>query len=352
MSTDLLTYLNYMSTWVDGSDAEIEKLINEQKTFISLDNFDAGPAIDSVFNDLVDKAHDVRDRTIAADATQMAADAAALASIWSFGLGMGAFLALEISVVAQKAYISSHSKDLNTALTNADTNISQKVNPTVASYVSQYKANNLLISSKAPAGLDTKHCRANLMQFMASMQKKSGKLDVATFRQYAHSARTLFNSPQIQKVYDAMDDLNFSGKSKEDAKKYLDTLKGLDAPTWLSFGLSGGLFISMNVVRKKMNIADKLIKELEKELGMDLEMTAFEAMDAVGKFAFAVGVVVAVVDVVLQIIDIIDVVKQCEKMCEALEGDIKKSYKTYFTSIKDSATHYREAMEKSSDNKA
>lgn len=94
MSTPLMTYLNYIITWDGEFDANITSLIKEQKTFISLGAFDAEAAVNSEFDDLIGEAITVRDLTIAQDALQMSADAAAVASIWTFGLGMAAFFAL------------------------------------------------------------------------------------------------------------------------------------------------------------------------------------------------------------------------------------------------------------------
>lgn len=93
-----------MSTWDSQSDTNIDRLIDEQKLFASLGNFSSDSAIDSEFDTLTKLAMEVRDLTIAADAIQIAADAAAVASIWSFGLGMAAFAALE----AAKAIDEDH----------------------------------------------------------------------------------------------------------------------------------------------------------------------------------------------------------------------------------------------------
>jgi hypothetical protein len=95
MSTDLITYLNYMSTWDTESDNNISKLIDEHNLFVNLGNFDSDAAVDKEFGIITDLATTLRNETISANAIQIAADAAAVASIWSFGLGMAAFAALE-----------------------------------------------------------------------------------------------------------------------------------------------------------------------------------------------------------------------------------------------------------------
>jgi hypothetical protein len=346
-STDLITYLNYMSTWDTESDANIDQIISEQTLFINLNTFDSDTAVDSEFTSLVDLACEVRDLTIAADAIQMAADAAAVASLWSFGLGMAAFVALEASAQIDRAVISSKSKTLNEKLTTADADISAKISPNVAAYVSKYKENNNLIIAKAPKGLDTMTCRANLMQFMAEMQRKSGKLDAATFRQYAESARIVYNSDEINKVYDALDELNFSAKTDADVQKFMNVLAGLKFPPLAKLGLSLVTGVSMGILANRMKIANNTIRTQAEEAGIPVEevnTSAFEAMDAVGKFAAGVVVVMSVVDVVLNILDIVDVVQQCNKMCDQLSGTIKSSYKSYFNGIKTAAQQYRAAI--------
>lgn len=346
-STDLITYLNYMSTWDTESDDNIDKIIAEQNLFINLDSFESDSAVDSEFNTLVDLACEVRDLTIAADAIQMAADAAAVASLWSFGLGMAAFVALEASAQIDRAIISSKSKDLNEKLTTADADISSKISQNVADYVSKYKENNNLIIAKAPKGLDTMTCRANLMQFMAEIQRKSGKLDAVTFRQYAESARIVYNSDEINKVYDALDELNFSAKSDADVQKFMNVLAGLKFPPTAKVALSLVTGVSMGILANRMKIANQTIKTQAEEAGIPVEevsTSAFEAMDAVGKFAAGVVVVMSIVDVVLDILDIVDVVQQCNKMCDELSGTIKTSYKSYFNGIKVAAQQYRAAI--------
>jgi hypothetical protein len=235
-STDLITYLNYMSTWDTESDANIDSVIKEQTLFVQVGDFNSDPAVESEFNELKDLAMEVRNLTIAEDATKIAADAAAIASIWSFGLGMAAFAVLEATAIIEGKVISDKSKKLNEKLTTVDIDISKKINPNVDAYVAQYKLNNNLIASKAPAGLDIKTCRGDLMQFMAQVHIRAGKLDAATFRKYAESARIVYNSDEINKVYDALDELNLSGKTDVDVQKFMNTLVGWKAPVAATVG--------------------------------------------------------------------------------------------------------------------
>lgn len=346
-STDLITYLNYISTWATESDDNIDHLISEHNLFVNLVDFESDSIVDAEFKTLHDLACEVRDRTIATDATQMAADAAAVASIWSFGLGMAAFAALEATEQIEKAVISSKSKELNDKLTTVDVDISSQINPSVADYVRKYKENNNLIVGKAPKGLDIRTCRASLMQFMGEIQRKSGKLDAAIFKTYAESARIVYNSDEINKVYDALDELNLSAKSDADVKKFMNVLAGLRLPPNAQFGLTLVRGLSIMCMFYNLKIANATIKAQAEEAGIPVEevkTSAFEAMDAVGKFVAGVVIVMSVVDVVLNILDIVDVVDQCKKMCDQLNGPIKTSYKSYFNSIKSASQQYRAAI--------
>lgn len=346
-STDLITYLNYISTWETESSGNIDTLISEQNLFANLGNFESDSAVNGEFSTLHDLACEVRDLTIAADATQMAADVAAVASIWSFGFGMAAYVALEVTEQIEKAVISSKSNKLNNKLETADDDISSQISPDVHNYITAYKKNNNLIISKAPKGLDTQTCRANLMQFMAQVQRKSGKLDAVTFRQYAESARIVYQSDEINSVYDALDELNLSAKSDADIKKFMGVIKGFEPPAGAEFAKTMITSVSFGILAYKLKIANKKIKSMAEEEGIppeEVNTSAFAEMDAVGKFAAGVTVIMSVVDVVLNIIDIVDVVKQCNTMCDKLDGDIKQSYLSYFNGIKDASVKYREAV--------
>ncbi|KAH6632104.1 hypothetical protein F5144DRAFT_649563 [Chaetomium tenue] len=322
MSTDLMAYLNYMSTWDSESDDNINKVISEQQLFASVGSFSSDDAINAEFDTLTGLA------------------------TTTFGLGMTAFAALEAAEAIERKVISDKSKELNEKLKTIDTDISARINKDVNLYVTQYKANNNLIASKAPKGLDTRRFRAILMQFMAQVHKAKGTIDIATFKQYAESARTLYNSAKINDVYDALDKLNLSDKSDDDVKQFIGFLKGLD---FNSTALTIIRNVSIAIMAYKLNIANKKIANLAKEAGLEVpevEESAFGMMDAVGKFVAVVAVVMSVVDTVLDILDIVDVVEQTKKMCDELDGSIKDSYKAYFDGITKASQQYNAAMDK------
>ncbi len=346
-STDLMAYLNYMATWDSESDANIDSIIKEQNLFLNVGDYDSDTAVNNEFNTLNDLACEVRNLTIAADATQIAADAAAVASIWSFGMGMAAYAALEATEIIERKVISSKSKKLNDKLTDADADISASISSNVKDYVAKYKENNNLIVSKAPVGLDTKTCRSYLMQFTADVQRRTGKLDAATFKKWAESARLLFNSDEINKVYDALDKLNMSAKTDADVKQFMDVLAGFTPPQGVAIAKDLLMGVSILIMFRKLQIANKSIKLAAEEAGIPLEevnTSAFEKMDAVGKFVTVVAVIMSVTDIVFNILDIVDVVKQCNKMCDQLQGPIKQSYLDYFNGIKEASKQYNAAI--------
>lgn len=342
-STDLITYLNYISTWETESDENIDVLISEQNLFLNLGDFDSDSAVNKEFTTLDKLALEVEELTISADATQIAADAAAVASIWSFGAGMAAFAILEATEVAEQKTISKKSKSLSDKLTTLDEDISSQINDNVKSYIADYKQNNNLIASKAPQGLDTRTCRGLLLQFMAEVQKKT-TLNNSNFRKYAESARILYNSPEIQDVYDALDTLNLSNRKDVDVQKFMGMLSGLKYPKAALSLVRGSCIMIMS---KKMGIANETIQTEAEAAGLPLEeveASAFETMDAVGQFASAIVVIMSVVDIYFTILDIVDVVKQSKKMRDQLNGPIKESYRSYFNGIRTSAQQYKKAI--------
>ncbi|KAJ5681610.1 uncharacterized protein N7477_001550 [Penicillium maclennaniae] len=346
MSTSLITYLNYMSTWDSESDGNIDKVIDEHNLFVNLGDFDSDTAVNNEFTALVDLAMTVRDETIAADAIQISADAAAVASIWSFGLGMAAFAALEATHAIMEKIISDKSTELNNKLTTADTDISSHINDNVNLYVVSYKANNTLIASKAPAGLDTRTCRSLLMQFMAEVQKRNnGNLTTGLFKQYAESARILYNSPEINNVYDAFDTLNLSGKTDQDIQQFMSAINGFTGFDTTAISLVRGAAVVLMFY--KLRIASSTIEANAREAGFEVaevETSTFGMLDAFGKFVAVVAVVMSVVDTVLEILDIVDVVEQCKTMCDKLNGPIKASYIDYFNGIKEASKQYKAAI--------
>ncbi|EFP97794.1 hypothetical protein [Vibrio caribbeanicus] len=354
-STDLMTYLNYMQTWDEESDSNINQILDEHGLFVGLGDFASDKAVDEEFDSLVDLAKEVRDWTVAADSIEMAADAAAIASFWSFGIGMAAFVALQAEAAVDKAVASSKAKELNKKLENADTDISKKINSDVLHYIEKYKKNNNLIVSKAPAGLDTQACRSSLLQFIGEIEKKGEKATPDLFRQYASSARVVFKSDEINQVKDALDELNFSDKSKEDVTKFMKVLADLPVSTTFTRQvLTFTQGISLSIALRNLKMQQNTIQECAEAAGLPLEevdSSALKMMDSSAKFALGISAILTVVNVVLDIINLIDVVKQCNKMVDELNGSMRENYKKFFNQIKDASKAYNEAISGADDNK-
>lgn len=81
MRTHIIAYLKYMSTWETESDENINALITEQRLFENLAEFNFHSAINSEFEMLTSLANNVRDNTIAVDATHAQAYRAAVGAI-------------------------------------------------------------------------------------------------------------------------------------------------------------------------------------------------------------------------------------------------------------------------------
>ncbi|KAJ3941502.1 uncharacterized protein N0V96_008213 [Colletotrichum fioriniae] len=341
MSTDLIAYLSYMSNWTGGADNDIQSLIDEHKLFVSLGDFDFDTPINTEFNTLVDLADTVRDETIATDAIQIAADAAALASIYSFGLGMLLFIPLQASVVLDRADISSKSAALNSKLNSVDTDIATLIGPTVSQYITAYKANNDMIKSMAAEGMDGQTCRSILLQFMAQIELGGGTLDVPTFKQYADSARKLYNSQQISAVYDALDQLNLSQKSDNDVTTFVNSIKGFtfDGSTEVAMAR----VLCVGIMANRMSIATTKLAQnadMAELVGAEAETSVFKMMNCWGKAIVGLAAIASVVDIVLQVLDIVDVVEQTKQMVDALNGQIKTSYQNYYGNMKTAAQQY------------
>merc|ERR1719251_332090 len=129
----------------------------------------------------------------------------------------------------------------------------------------------------------------------------------------------------------------------------MNTLAGFTFPDKFAVDMVRGFSIA--IMGYKLKIANAQIESSAKEAGIPVEevdTTAFEAMDACGKFITAVAVVMSVVDVVFNILDIVDVVEQCKTMCDKLENEIKPSYLQYFNGMKEASTAYNNAIKSGS----
>ena len=338
--------MNYMGNWTEAADENVDEVVKEFHLFKKLGEFDASAAVEQEFGTLVDLAKEVSRLTVAADVERIAADGAAVGAIFSFGLGMAAFLALEAAAAIQDAVASKKAGDLNAKLKTADDDIAKLVNPTVTAYVKAYKDNNDTIKSQAPKGFGTQQCRSILYEFMALIEADGKPLDTFHFKKYANSAKRFYNSEEIQEAYDALDNLNLSDGSKDDIIEAMGKLKVLSSMSGPKTAAPDGFLegISLGIFRNRLKLAKKTVEAAAEEAEFG-EFTirspgAFEALDALGKFALGVAVLVAVVDTVFEILDIVDIVKQTDELLTALRGKFKQFYLEYFKGMSDASQQY------------
>lgn len=339
----MISYVLYVQTWDSASDKDIDAIISEHDKFVKLGDYDSDKSVRNEIKTLHNLACDVRDRTIAKDAVQIEADVAAVASIWSFGVGMAAYAVLEAMVLISSKVISSKSAKLSAKMETIDMDIADAISPNVSAYVKMYKQNNNLIASKAAVGTDVESSRSNLMQFLGQVERKE-TLTAAAFRENASSARFLYNSDQINDVYDALDTLNFSAKTDDDVKECMNVLVGLKYPKGV---LSMVQNTAIGIMVYKLKVATTTINAMAEQVGLPIEevdATAFEVMDAVGGAAAMVAVAMSVVDIIFDILDIMTVVEQCKTMCDSIDGPIKQRYLDFFNGMKEASQAYNKAI--------
>ncbi|WP_158639944.1 hypothetical protein [Pantoea ananatis] len=231
-STTYQTYLNYISTWEHESDNHIDKLIEELNVFSTLSDFESDSIINNEFIKLVSLVNQMKSNAIGADVAAIGANVAAVSSVFSLGLGMALFVALEAQSSVYRLFLKDETKDLMENLAVIDERISKGISPDVSLYIDLFKNNNRIISSKAPIGMDGSSCRSILFQFMAFVKAKES-LTAESFRRYAGLARKAFESDEINAIYDALDDLNLSKRTKSDIEEFE---KKISAPKLFSHG--------------------------------------------------------------------------------------------------------------------
>lgn len=353
MSNVLQTYLMYMSNWADESDEHIQDVIDEYKLFVQLEDFDSDKAVNQEFHTLVKLAEEVRDSTIAADALQISADAAAASAIWTFGFGMAAFATAEAGAVIASQVASAKSKKLNKKMGKIDTDISKLIGPSCDNWVKKYKLNNDMIAAKKNSAIDGAHARAILLKFIAAVVRKEGDITPERFRVYANSCKVVLKDEKaIGRVYDALDTINLSGANASDDEiaEVVDQLKNLAT-------IPEALFIVRSVCVGYMTVSllivHQRIKTMAAKKGLEveeLETSALKEMQAMEKISVVIGCMVSVIDTVFQIYDIVKVTEQTKKMVHELNGPIKKNYLTFFNGIRDSAKAYVAALKEKDEN--
>lgn len=365
MSLTLQVYLNYVSTWTDQTDDNINSIINEHTLFVGLDTFTSDPAVDAEFDNLVQLAETLKVDVITQGVLQVAADAAGVVALFSFGLGMAAFVVTQAEALAVQYFTGEAATALHTAMTNADTDIAPNVSQKCAQYISAFKANNAIILEAAPVGLNDSKCRTILMQFLGQVQIMHQTVDLPSFRKYAESASLLYKSTQVQAVYDALNTLNLSDQTDDDVKTYYDTLHNLQLPPYWMAILQGVSFMALNaigVAADKIKTAANAAAEADRAAVLqDPDSTAdtsniteeeiedvvdnrLTVLEAVGDVVGGVLVAVSIVSAIVTIYNIVSGVEQIDSLIDGLNGNIRQQYKKYFNGIRSTAQNYNKAM--------
>lgn len=361
-STVLKSYVDYMGNWMYASEEDINSILAEHALFVNVGKFSAEAAIESVFNALENEAREVRDATVKADQIQIAADGAAIAAVWSFGLGFAAFVILEAGEWAQRKVVSSKQTKLNKMLKTADDDIAKQVSSDLEGYIKQYKSNNSMIKRQAVPGFNTRRCRAILLQFIAAVELskihktgKKGSLTVEEFRDAAAIADEFRNCKEVEAVYHLLDELHLKGVNDVGHwKEFHERIKGLGMKeertriisTVITFG-DAMAKLSVNVRREVAHTWGQYIYGEEAA-----ETLSRYGASAVEKMIIGIDVLFSCYDAYMEVLDVNEVIEQCAAMIDFLENKSKASYVKHFAGICDASTRYNEEVQKTMDSRA
>ncbi|XP_066923899.1 uncharacterized protein [Clytia hemisphaerica] len=139
--------------------------------------------------------------------------------------------------------------------------------------------------------------------------------------------------------------LNMSNKAEGEVQKFTDKLAGLKIKDHGALFIVHGasLAFALNILGVAKDILQRCAEASELPLE-EIDNSAFGMMDAYGKFAAGVAIILSVVDVILKILDIKKVVQQSKKMVDELNQNIKPDYKEFFRGIKNAAKAYNDAI--------
>ena len=345
MSTDLISYLNYIAGLENATDKQLQDVIDERAQFIMLGKSDMmtkiDTSIDSVFDKIDDLAKQLEVGEIADESIQLAEDAAAVAALWSFGLGMAAFATLAATDMALKAEIKSKEEDLNKHLASADKDIADGVGGPCAKYTALVKINNNFIKASSPKGLTPQTARSYLYNFMDYLSRNGG-MALTNFRKYIEVARLTKDDANISKIYDILDKFTLSGdhgedKIKEALKKMKDT--GISTEKLqMARGCTIAIWIyKMNVSAKKIS---KAAADPEAEVPPEeAEVSVLKNMDTMGKAMATFTIVISLVDAALNIYNIVKTVERYNESVKTY-AQARKQYKAFYKGLHDASVKY------------
>lgn len=352
MSTELSTYNNYMNNWDQSNipDDHIQSIIDEHHAFTAIGKIEPDAAIDSEFSTLIDLATAVRNLTVAEDAFSIAADAGAILSMWTFGIGVAVFMADEVAATIDHAQVSKESAKLTAKMSTIDVDIGKKIGGTVSTYITKYFANNKLIKDMAKnsaAGMDTTQCRSILFQFMSNVEKKKKvAITVKTFKQGCRSSKLFFDSPEITKVYSILDNYVWSDQSVGVTGKALRDIKNLNWSGQEMRSTAIGAFVMVS--KMCMKVSTKILQEaaageegdLDADIAAEVDDASCDLWDVAGRVAGDFAILLSVVNICMLCWNIADVVEQTAKMEDNLKNNIKPKYLKYYKGLSVASVKY------------
>ena len=351
MSTDLITYLNFIAGLENATDTQLQDIIDERAQFILLGKSDMMTSIDNSIDSVFDKidtlAKQLEEEEIAKESVELAEDAAAVSAIWSFGLSMAAFAALAATDIALKAAIKAKEDDLNDHLASADQDIADKVGGSCAQYIDLTKKNNNFIKASSPEGLTPQTARSYLYNYMDYISRNGG-VGLDNFKKYIEVARLTKDDANINSIYDILDEFTLSDDhGEEKIKEALQnmTATGIDTQ-YLQFarGFTYAIWVY------KMRVSAKAIKSAAADADVppeEAEVSVLENMDNVGKAMAAFTIVMSIVDAALNVYNIVKTVERYEENVKIF-AKARGQYKEFYQSLYDASVEYNENLSSSS----
>ncbi|MCK6263791.1 hypothetical protein KP803_10960 [Vibrio sp. ZSDE26] len=347
-STTLITYLDALKSisMQDKNDHNINEIINEFGMFPKLYK-EANPTvqINAEFNCLQKKLDKFIDEAIASEAAQIAADAAMIGSIFSFGIGVGAWVVAESVAIGTKLAASADEKDFQVSVGNIDSELNKTLPPMLGSFSEAAKNNNSYLAGLFPLS-SAELSRSIFYQFMGHITSTGEALNVASFRENAEVARHYYESDEIDKVYDILDSVKNPDELAEALKNINKQLADIAAksPGVESVGLGIGLIsnLSTMIFARKFSLSKAELSRIMVSAGIEGEvgaMAVIRNMSITGKVAGAFMAITVIASVVIEILSIISLEDKRKKYQNML-NDGKSGYLDFYTSLIDASKKY------------
>ena len=343
MSTDLITYLNFIAGLETAKDQQLQDIIDERAQFILLGKSDmmahCEASVDSVFDKIDTLAKQLEEEEIAEESVALAEDAEAVAAIWSFGISMAAYAASVVIDMVLRAKIKKKEDDLNNHLASADQDITDKMGGCCAKYTDLTKRNNNYIAASSPKGLTPHTARSYLYNYMDYISRNGG-VGLANFRKYIEVARLTKDDANIGKIYDILDEFTLSGDhGEEKIKEALKKMKATGINTQYLEMARGFVFI---IWMGKMKLSAYVINRAAAEAEVpeeEAEVDVLENMDTLDIAMAAFTIVVSIVDAYLNVYNIVKTVERYNENVKIF-AEARGQYKEFYKNLYDASVKY------------